>query len=701
MAKEHRQKILIVEDVELNRSILVDMLEAKYDIIEAENGVQAVAVLQKYGVEISLVLLDIVMPEMDGFGVLNVMNKNNWIKDIPVIMITSETSSEMMERAYDLGVVDFLNRGCAPSVVLHRVANTLLLYTKQKHLVNLVADQIYEKEQNSNLMVDILSHIVEFRNGESGLHVVHVRTLTDLLLKRLVQKTDRYQLSRRDITLIGMASALHDIGKIAIPEEVLNKPGRLTDEEFAVMKTHSMVGAQMLDDLPFHKDAALVKTAYAICRWHHERYDGRGYPDGLKGDDIPISAQIVAMADVYDALTSKRVYKPAFSYEKALQMILDGQCGAFNPLLLECLQDISDSLQEELRQSASQNRQQEVSSIVQEMQRHEELTASERTLQLLERERMKYAFFAALTEEIQFEYTLNPPMVSLSSQGASWMGMDEIQMDPLGNVASYSQLDQENIRALSEIIQASKPGDHIVQYECRLRLRGEERWCRITARALWSSDEPPCYTGVIGKAVDIHDDLMEKANLEQKASRDALTGLLNHAYAKQRIRQRLAERGRGKYALVMMDLDHFKSANDTYGHMFGDQVLKRVAEMLLHSTRSDDVVARIGGDEFLIFLEYKSGLSTIIERIYASFSGEYYEEFAISISMGVASTAAVGTDYDSLFRAADQALYSAKRDGRGRFRFYESSMESPLTMVSSIDGDTEAHEASKEGGDRQ
>ena len=605
MAKEHRQKILIVDDLEVNRSMLNDMLEDKYDTIEAKNGVQAVAILQKYGVEISLVLLDMVMPEMDGFGVLNMMKKYNWIEDIPVIMITAETNFETMENAYRMGVVDFINRPFTFPVVLHRVANTLLLYAKQKSLVNLVADQIYEKEQNSNLMVDILSHIVEFRNGESGLHVVHVRTLTDLLLKRLVQKTDRYQLSRRDITLIGMASALHDIGKIAIPEEVLNKPGRLTDEEFAIMKTHSLVGAQMLDDLPFHKDAALVKTAYAICRWHHERYDGRGYPDGLKGDDIPISAQIVAMADVYDALTSKRVYKPPFPYEKAIQMILEGQCGAFNPLLLECLQDVSDSLQEELQKSAVQSHQQEVSNIIQEMQRHEELTASERTLQLLERERTKYAFFASLTEEIQFEYTLNPPMVSLSSWGASWMGMDEIQMDPMGQEEGHSSLDRENMTALSALIRGTTPAAPIVQHECRIRLKGEERWCRITARALWSSDEPPCYTGVIGKVVDIHDDLMEKANLEQKASRDALTGLLNHAYAKQRIRQRLAERSRGKFALLMLDLDHFKSANDTYGHMFGDQVLKRVAEMLLRGTRSGDIVARVGGDEFLIFLEYK------------------------------------------------------------------------------------------------
>lgn len=319
-----KEKILIVDDSEMNRSILADMLGDEYEIMEAENGVQAVDILQKQATEISLILLDMVMPKMNGFEVLTVMKRNQWMEDIPVIMISAESGSSYVQQAYEMGITDFIVRPFDALIVHRRVVNTIFLYAKQKRLIELVAEQIHENERHKNLMINILSHIVEFRNGESGLHVLHVRTLTELLLRRLMEKTDRYQLSQSDVTLITSASALHDIGKIAVDEKILNKPGRLTAEEFEIMKTHSMTGAKMLEELPIHQDEPLLKTAYEICRWHHERYDGRGYPDGLSGDDIPISAQVVSMADVYDALTSKRVYKDAYSHETAIQMIQNG-----------------------------------------------------------------------------------------------------------------------------------------------------------------------------------------------------------------------------------------------------------------------------------------------------------------------------------------------------------------------------------------
>lgn len=308
----------------LNRALLADMIGDAYRIIEAEDGKQAVAALQKEGAGISLVLLDYVMPQMNGFDVLEVMNKNGWIKDIPVIMVSAESDAAYIERAYELGVTDFINRPYDVNIVRRRVMNTLMLYQKQRTLMGMVADQVYEREKSNNLMVYILSHIVEFRNGESGMHVLNVQAMTEMILTQLMRLTDQYPLTTEDISLITMASSLHDIGKIAIPEEILNKPGRFTDEEFAIMKTHSAVGSDMLDDLELYKDEKLVRVARDICRWHHERWDGRGYPDGLAGDDIPISAQVVALADVYDALTSRRVYKPPFSHEEALRMIREG-----------------------------------------------------------------------------------------------------------------------------------------------------------------------------------------------------------------------------------------------------------------------------------------------------------------------------------------------------------------------------------------
>ena len=352
MFNGEKQKILIVDDSEMNRFILTQMLRQDYDVLEASDGTKAVEILVEQSEQISLMLLDIIMPGLDGFGVLEKMNQEGWIEDIPVIIISSDRSPVAIERAYELRVADFISRPFDAAIVRHRVVNTILSYAKQKKLVSLVERQVYEKERQSSLMIDILSHIVEFRNGESGLHVLHIRTLTELLLKRLTQKTSRYKLSQTDITLISTASALHDIGKIVIPEHILNKPGRLTNEEFDVIKTHSQKGAEMIASVSHAQREPLLEYARDIARWHHERFDGRGYPDGLAGDDIPVCAQVTAIADVYDALTSKRVYKDAYSHDQAIEMISNGECGAFDPLLLECLRDIAGTLREELTSRA-------------------------------------------------------------------------------------------------------------------------------------------------------------------------------------------------------------------------------------------------------------------------------------------------------------------------------------------------------------
>ncbi len=343
------EKILIVDDSEMNRAILTEILDKRYELVEAENGEAALEALEKHKTDISLVLLDIVMPVMDGFEVLAVMNETHIIEKIPVIMISAENGTGHIKRAYDLGVSDYISRPFDAEVVQKRVNNTLMLYAKQRRLVEMVTDQIYEKQKSNSILVNILSHVVEFRNGESGMHILHVNTLTNILLKLVCQKTDKYNLSEEEINLISMASSLHDIGKIAIPDNILNKPGRLTPEEFEIMKTHSAIGYSLIEEVPYNKDEPLLKISSEICRWHHERYDGRGYPDGLKGDEIPIYAQVVSLADVYDALTSERVYKPAYSHEKAVEMILNGECGTFNPMLLDCLKENGDLIQDELK----------------------------------------------------------------------------------------------------------------------------------------------------------------------------------------------------------------------------------------------------------------------------------------------------------------------------------------------------------------
>ena len=347
---QSKPQILLVDDSAMNRMMLTEILGDSYHILEAENGRECMEKLQAETGNIALVLLDINMPVMDGFEVLKAMNANHTIEDIPVIMISSEDSDATIRRSYELGASDYVNRPFDARIVYRRVTNTIKLYAKQRRLVQMVSEQIRARENNTDMLVGVLSHIVEFRNGESGAHVRHIRIITELLLRRLLEISSRYSITAEQQDMIPLASALHDIGKIGIDEKVLNKPGRLTPEEFEVMKTHSMLGAKMLHDLDNFAEQPLLQTAYEIARWHHERWDGRGYPDGLKGDEIPISAQLVSLADVYDALTSERCYKKAFSHEKAVQMILNGECGAFNPLLLQCLTDVQDDLKEELQQ---------------------------------------------------------------------------------------------------------------------------------------------------------------------------------------------------------------------------------------------------------------------------------------------------------------------------------------------------------------
>lgn len=348
-SKAYKYRILIVDDSEMNREILTEILNEEYDILEADSGETCIDMLRKYETGISLVLLDIVMPGMDGFGVLNYMNRHHYLEDIPVIMISSEDSTETVRRAYEMGVSDYINRPFDAGVVHRRVYNTIKLYAKQRRLITLITNQVYEKEKNNRMMVGILSQIVEFRNGESGSHVLNINVLTGMLLESLVQHTDKYDLSWSERLLITTASALHDIGKIGIDDKILNKPGRLTDEEFKIMQNHTIIGASILENMGSYQDEELMKVAYQICRWHHERYDGKGYPDGLKGDEIPISAQVVSLADVYDALVSERVYKKAYSHEKAIEMITNGECGCFNPILLECLLDIQDRIKRKMK----------------------------------------------------------------------------------------------------------------------------------------------------------------------------------------------------------------------------------------------------------------------------------------------------------------------------------------------------------------
>ena len=513
-----KQKILIADDSEMNRELLAAILEEEYDIIQANDGVQAVDCLQRHAEEISLLLLDIVMPHMDGFEVLSYMNKEHWIDAIPVVIISSENSPIYIKRGYDLGATDFIGKPFDANMVLRRSANAILLGAKQRRMTSIVSNQIYEREKSSKLMINILSHIVEFRNGESGLHVLHIQTITEMLLRQLVQKeNNRYALSKEQIRMITTASALHDIGKISIPDEILNKPGRLTAEEFAVIKGHSMAGANMLSELPLdQKEEPLVKTAYEICRWHHERYDGGGYPDGLKGEEIPVSAQVVALADVYDALTSERCYKDAYSHEKAIEMILAGQCGAFNPLMLECLLDISSSLKKKMGYKSKERYEQTDLSDIASRFHDFEMDSSEKIVQQLEFERMRYNFLAEGSRNIVFTYTISPPLLTFNQAGCKRSGITEPSFSPLQSGVLKDLVEEQSLkRLIRKITQATRETPDVVS---NLLLTDGKNPChyRCQCRVIWTDGAEKGYTGIVGKLTDITDDYMVMENVREE-----------------------------------------------------------------------------------------------------------------------------------------------------------------------------------------
>lgn len=505
-AAEKNARILIVDDSEMNRDMLSDMLSDDYDIVEAADGEEALSILKERVYDIDLVLLDIIMPAVDGFGVLDVMKRYHWIDNTPVIMISSEISQSYIRKAFELGVTDYIIRPFDSFIIHKRVSNTLMLYRKQKKLLSALEEQVYENEKNNSMMINVLAHIVEFRNGESGMHVHHIKQLTSILLQNLIEKTDKYRLTENDILLISTASSLHDIGKISIDDKILNKPGRLTAEEFEVIKTHSVIGAEMLQDLHNTHNYPLFDKAYEICRWHHERYDGKGYPDGLKGEEIPISAQVTSLADVYDALTSNRCYKKAFSHEKAMEMILDGQCGAFNPVLLQCLKDCEKQILAEFSDSIDTTQDDRLL-----IRATEELVENKISSDKIDfsahlpiAARDRWNFFSDGSGEIQFEYDAILDVLRLTKYGAKVLGLQELTMHPRGLKQGY--LGAQNIQNILDAMQSEasleKP---VVKIKKHISLNGPRRWYEIRIRTLWSNEEKPKYTGILGRIIDIND----------------------------------------------------------------------------------------------------------------------------------------------------------------------------------------------------
>ena len=490
-----KQKILIVDDAKFNRDILKEILGDAYNYLEAENGKQAIQMIGE-NIGIDLMLLDINMPQMNGFEVLEIMKRSQCIAETPVIMISSEDAVNTMRKAYELGITDYITRPFDSVIVKKRVQNTLDLYMNQKHLINVVYDQVYEKEENNNIMIQIMSNILGSRNSESREHILHIKTATEMMLRQLVKVTDAYPLTEADIALITTASSLHDIGKIRIPEEVLNKPGRLTDEEFKIMKKHSELGAAIIKDMDFPQDHRLVHTAWEICRWHHERWDGKGYPDGLKGEEIPICAQVVSIVDVYDALTSERCYKKAFDHDTAIQMILDGQCGQFNPILLKCLKELSIQLSKMSGKEMDDNKHyHEIQRLSNEILSDKFLPNQIYSQSLVKVMQEKIDFFKSNSGKNSIDYN------AVSGQLTILNGEYQIlcQRDNLNfNLFKEFGVNEEDVQCIRVLLHQTSVQNKEISATIKATVENNSQMYRMKLHTLWSPLKKDGYIGIIG-----------------------------------------------------------------------------------------------------------------------------------------------------------------------------------------------------------
>lgn len=511
-----KNKILIIDDSQMNREFLEDILCDEYFILLAENGIQGISLIKQHLADLSLVLLDLVMPEMDGFDVLEYMNRNSWIHDIPVMMISSETHGDSVAKAYELGASDFINRPFNINIVKKRVSNIISLFTKQRKLKNVLTDQIYEKEKRSSLMIAILSHIVEFRNGESGLHILHINTITKKILQSLSYNHPELNINYDMISLITTASSLHDIGKISIPDEILNKPGRLTKEEFEIMKTHSITGAQIIRELKWNQEDPLLKVAYEICRWHHERWDGQGYPDGLTANEIPLSAQVVSLADVYDALISERCYKKAIPHQEAIKMIIHGECGTFNPVLLECLLDIADDLENELFEIEKDTEDfKEIARLSFELDKFEHMSVTKQVMYQLEMEKQKYSFFADKIANISFVYNHYLEMVMFSKRDSLRLGLKETVVHPLLQQNLFLSDESDKFLQFLQYAQNTTSEKPEFEYQSIMIIDNIKKFCHFTCRAIWHVTNKRKLMGIVGiidKEVPLNPAQQDKIN---------------------------------------------------------------------------------------------------------------------------------------------------------------------------------------------
>lgn len=670
-----KQIILIVDDEETNRAILAQLFKDEYSILEAENGEEAIRLIEDNLEDVSAVLLDILMPVMDGLQAMEIMNSHYWIDKIPVIMITTDTSESTMQKGYELGATDVILKPFNSRIVRQRVKNIIELYRHKKNLERLASEQIdilrsksMQVSESGIEIVNMLSRIITLKSGQAAARPQVIRHVAAAIMREYSHLYPELHIDGTRIRNTAYAASVCNIGKIFVPSEILFKNGPLTDEEYRVVQRYPAGGSDLLMKISEGKyDGGLLECCFTVCLYHNERADGTGYPYGLKEKDIPLEAQIVSIASVYEALVSDRPYRKAFSHDEAVKMIRNGECGCFGEKIIKAFMAAEPILTDEYDEEEEYFRGSRVSYSISE-------DVSERRLRMLEREKEHFQILSDMSGDVMFDYDgiTNVLLFSESFSELTGCGVRyENALDFINETETLYIDDKERLIGLIKSITDTSPS---IKTEIRIKMKNDVyKWFELYAHSVWNGGR--CVS-MVGKLVNIDRQKRETEIWRKAADTDQLTGIYNKIASHNYIMEAIETNGDNVSALCFIDLDNFKGINDTFGHQFGDVVLKKVAEQLRTAVRNTDIVGRIGGDEFVVFLKNVGSKKNIIAKaeqlcnVFKLTCGER----KISGSIGIACIPDDGTDFEELLGKADSALYCCKGRGKDCYLLYNEEI---------------------------
>lgn len=670
-----RHIILVADTGIISHSSLLHEEEIGYELILVHNGRDVLSFLDVRFKEVAMLLSEDQLPDMSGLDLVStVRSKENQISRIPVILFSEHVDGTLLNDSLAAGCTHVVSLPIEQSqlaAILQRVLEDAEYKTA---VTERISKEIYQNENRSRLFAMVLSEAVEFKGWQGDdLYPLNSGVCIKILLEHLRKRSSVYSyLDDNTIEHISLSAILQNIGYVTIPEEILSEPGKLTPEEYEIIKTHPEAGARILEEARNSFNDKIMDTAIEIARYHHERWDGSGYPAGLKGYDIPISAQAASIAGVYATLTETRPYRKAYNHDEAIQMILRGDCGAFNPELLECLKECS----EELRSTPKINEYEKtlhsaVDRNVKARVRSEGHHPAHN--ELIEK---RQNFYASLSHDCVFEYQADPEEINFSEHTINKFGLPALVKDVLDNEILLDIIPAKDLKSILQRVKALRGENERIRYDVKLHFKGIDEWNRIIAGPIYSEDGRHEFLGMVGVIMNVQNEYQRISQLEQEATYDPLTKLRNRHNTQTIIEQHLNVYTEDNYCFCIMDFDDFKSINDQMGHAIGDVYLMELAMLLRHYIRKDDIVGRLGGDEFVWFFRYDKNPEEIIRRVFEKLNGSVVvdEGPLLSLSLGAVTTKQAGRDVNVLYQCADAALYEAKRTGKGIYKFFQAQI---------------------------